>query len=127
MNRIVGTSLLLVVALSACENVTLIPRVAGIRDASDLELPPMALTFQKRGQFGHTDYNQRKEDMIECGIPREEYEDNLYAFRGRNPGETTEQFDARRESFLRCIKGKDYLWLGLEECGPVKENRGICK
>jgi hypothetical protein len=87
----------------------------------------MAMTFQKRGQFGHTDYNQRKEDMIECGIPREEYEDNLYAFRGRNPGETTEQFDARRERFLRCIKGKDYLWLGLEECGPVKENRGICK
>jgi hypothetical protein len=25
------------------------------------------------------------------------------------------------------MKAKDYLWLGLEECGPVKENRGICK
>jgi hypothetical protein len=127
VTRIIVTVSALAALLSACEGVTLIPRVAGIIDVTDLELPPVALTFQKKGQFGHTDYNQRKEDMIECGIPRERYEDNLYYIRGGPSSETTEQFRARREKFLQCIKAKDYQWLGLEQCGPVKENRGICK
>jgi len=127
--KLIATSILLVAGLSACEGVTLIPRVAGIVDVTDIELPPMALTFQKKGQWGHTDYEQRKEDMIECGIPRERYEDNLYYIGGRrrSVGETLEQYLARYEKFLQCIKAKDYDWLGLEECGPVKENRGICK
>lgn len=124
MNRIAGASLLLVL-LSACADVpTFIPRVVG---GLGYDLPPMALRFQKRGQFGQTDYNQRKEDMIECGIPRERYEDNLYYIGGGPPNETTEQFMARRKNFIQCMKAKDYLWLGLKECGPVKENRGICK
>jgi hypothetical protein len=31
------------------------------------EMLPLALRLQKTGQWGHTDYNQRREDMIECG------------------------------------------------------------
>jgi hypothetical protein len=128
MNRIAGTSLLLLVVLSACGGCpSYIPRVVGCYDVTDLKLPPMALTFQKRGQYGQTNYNQRKEDMIECGIPRERYEDNLYYIRGGPPSETIEQFVFRRKKFLQCIEDKGYDWLGLKECGPVKENRGICK
>ena len=127
MTKLVVASFLLVGGLSACGGVTLIPRVAGIIDATDLKLPPMALTFQKEGQFGNTDYEQRKEAMIECGIPRERYEDNLYYIRGGPPGETKEQYRARRENFGRCMNSKGYVRLHLEECGPVKENRGICK
>ena len=127
MTKLVVASFLLAAGLSACEGVTLIPRVAGIIDASDLKLPPMALTFQKEGQFGNTDYEQRKEAMIECGIPREKYHDSLAYIGGRNPGETTEQYLARYENFGRCMNSKGYDRLHLKECGPVKENRGICK
>ena len=129
MTRFAIVSVLLAAGLSACGNVTWIPRVAGIQDVTDITLPPMVFRFQKRGQWGSTDYNQRKEDMIECGIPRERYEDNLYYIGGRrrSEGETIEQFMARYKKFVQCMKDKDYQWLGLEECGPVKENRGICK
>lgn len=108
--------------------------VSRIVDASEIKEPwylmaPLALMFQKKGQWGHTDYNQRKEDMIECGIPRERYEDNIrYIDNVRtDEGETVEQYSTRQERFLQCMYAKDYDWLDLEECGPVKENRGICK
>jgi hypothetical protein len=127
MIKTVMASVLLAVGLSACEGVTLIPRVAGIIDITDLELPPEAMRFQKDGQWGHTDYEQRKEDMIECGIPRDQYHESLGYIGGRNPGETTQQFLARYKAFMQCMHGKGYAELGLKECGPVKENRGICK
>jgi hypothetical protein len=115
MNRIVLTGLALAVMLSACGGCPpYVPRVVGCYDVTDLKLPPMALRYQKQGQFGRTDYNQRKEDMIECGIPRERYEDNLYYIRGGPPSETTEQFFARGKKFSQCMKAKGYLQLGLE-------------
>jgi hypothetical protein len=127
MLKIVMVSVLLAAGLSACGCLPFIPRVVACYDVTDLELPPVAMTFQKDGQWGHTDYEQRKEDMIECGILRERYKDNLYDIGGTRPGETMEQFWPRREKFLQCMHAKGYHWLGLEECGPVKENRGICK
>jgi hypothetical protein len=119
--KIAGVSFALAVVLSACT----VPYYV----SSDLKLPPMALTFQKRGQWGHTDYEQRKEDMIECGIPRERYEDDIRYFQNvrTKEGETGKQYSVRRKKFVQCMEDKDYQWLGLEECGPVKENRGICK
>jgi hypothetical protein len=127
MIKTVMAGILLAAGLSACGCLPFIPRVVACYDITDLELPPVAMTFQKDGQWGHTDYEQRKEDMIECGIPRERYEDNLYYIRGGPPSETTQQFFARREKFMQCMHAKGYGRLGLKECGPVKENRGICK
>jgi hypothetical protein len=127
MVKIVMAGVLLAVGLSACGCPPFIPRVVGCYDVTDLKMAPMALRFQKRGQWGHTDYNQRKEDMIECGVLREKYYDSLAYIWGVEPGETIQQMRDRKAKFLQCIKAKDYQWLGLEECGPVKENRGICK
>jgi hypothetical protein len=87
----------------------------------------MALRYQKLGQFGNTDYEQRKEDMIACGIPRNSYIETLAVLKSNNPGESDEGWRARRERFSQCMKAKGYLQLGLAECGPVKEKRGICK
>jgi hypothetical protein len=92
------------------------------------DLPPMALRFQKKGQFGHTDYDRRKADMIECGLPRERYQDSLAYFEKLYyPKETTKTFRGRQWHFFVCMEDQGYLLLGLEECGTVKESRGICK
>jgi hypothetical protein len=125
MNRIVGVSFALAVVLSACGRCPpYIPRVVGCPVPATA---PLAMKFQKRGQIGHTDYNQRKEDMIECGIPRERFDVSLGYIWHRAPDETSEQQLARQDKFVQCIKAKDYLWLGLKECGPVQENWGVCK
>jgi len=128
VNKLVVVSFLLALGPSACGCLPFMPYVAACYDVTDLKLPPMALRFQKRGQWGHTDYEQRKEDMIECGIPREKYQDSLAYIGSSIPGkETTAQYMARYWTFVECLEDKGYQWLGLEECGPVKENRGICR
>ena len=89
---------------------------------------PGALMYQKQGQLGNTDYEQRKEDMIECGVPRELYNDHLSGVFSRNLEEKNiEIIRARRDKFRQCMKDKDYIKLSGKECGMVKENRGICK
>jgi len=127
--RIVEVGVLLAMLLSASESAELTPRVSSKVIASDLEFPPMALRFQKKGQIGNTDYNRRKEDMVECGVPRERYQDSLaYIYNDEsNPGESTARFMARKWRFMACMEAKDYLQMGQRECGPEKENRGICK
>jgi len=127
MNRTVWTGALLVALLSACgPDVTLVPRVVG---GPGVDLPPEVMRWQKRGQFGRTDPDQRKEDMIECGVHRKyNFESPIGGIGfGARPGETTEQYMARRDKFRQCMKDKDYVQLGHKECGTVKENRGICK
>jgi len=127
VNKLVVVSFLLALGPSACGCLPFMPYVAACYDVTDLKLPPMALRFQKRGQWGHTDYEQRKEDMIECGVLRERYNETLSDVMAFYPKEPIEAQVVRRDKFLECMKAKDYTRLGLEECGPVKENRGICK
>ena len=128
MAKLAVASFLLAAGLSACGKcLPFMPYVAACYDVTDLKLPPLALTYQKRGQWGRTDYEQRKEAMIECGILRERYKDNLYDIKGNRPGESDEEWLARYENFGRCMNSKGYDRLHLKECGPVKENRGICK
>jgi len=124
MNRNVLASLMLAVLLSACAKPDSVPPTAIFN-------PPNAQRLQKAGQYGHTDYNQRKEDIIACGVPRERYEDNLFYITGTAPGETTEQYLVRRRKFARCMNGKGYDWLDWVQCGSPgtrqKQYLGICK
>jgi hypothetical protein len=126
MNKAALTlALLAAVPLSAC-----IPRtVVGGGGSDDFKMPPEVFRWQKRGQYGNTDYEQRKEDMIECGVHRRYWDKPPVGalLGGNRPGETNEQWLARRKKFWQCMEDKDYVQLGLIECGPVKENRGICK
>ena len=125
MNRTVWTGALLTALLSACgPDVTLVPRVVG---GPGVDLPPEVMRWQKRGQFGRTDPDQRREDMIECGVPRDKYRESLAYIFGKGSWETNEQVTIRIRKFRQCMKDKDYVQLGHKECGPVKENRGICK
>jgi len=129
MNRNVLASLALAVGLFACaDDVTLIPRVAGL-GVPITDAPSMAARYQKFDQYGqhiHTDPDQRKEDIIACGVPREWYNDSLSNMGGSNK-ETFKQSMARTNRFWQCMEDKGYVQFDLEECGPVKENRGICR
>ena len=124
MNRIaLKTALVLLVAglLSACGFFAVV-------GGSPRYYYPSALKYQKQGQLGNTDYEQRKEDMIECGVPRELYNDHLSGVFSRNMEEKNiEIIIARGDKFDQCMKDKGYIILSGKECGPVKENRGICK
>jgi len=126
MNRITWVvALFMTLLLPACE----IPRtVVGGGGSDRFKVAPEVFRWQKVGQFGNTDPEQRKEDMIECGVnPKYNFESPIGAIFHVGQGETVEQMLARERYFRQCIKDKGYVQLGLEECGPVKENRGICK
>ena len=127
MNRInwVIVLLFMTLLLPACE----IPRtVVGGGGSDRFDMAPEVFRWQKVGQFGNTDPEQRKADMIECGVhPKYNFESPIGDIFGTRPGETVEQMLDRRDKFRQCIKDKGYVQLGLQECGPVKENRGICK
>ena len=127
MNRItwVIVTLFMTLLLSACE----IPRtVVGGGGSDRFKVAPEVFRWQKVGQFGNTDPEQRKADMIECGVSQKQY---FESFSGKlfhvEPGETIQEYSARSKKFSQCMKDKGYVVLGLLECGPVKENRGICK
>jgi hypothetical protein len=128
MDRAVWAGALLATLLAACGSCIFPNTVVGCYDVTDLQMQPEVYRWQKRGQFGHTDPGRRKEDMIECGVPKGYPLDNPYpSIFYLSPGETTEQMLASERKFKQCMKDKDYVQLGLQECGPVKENRGICK
>ena len=126
MKRIALAFTLLMAALLAGCGTCIFPTVVGCYVTEDIKVAPEVFRWQKVGQFGNTDPEQRKEDMIECGLPRG-HSDNSPSIFGVLPGETVEQMLDRKKKFGQCMKEKGYVQLGLLECGPVKENRGICK
>ena len=128
MKRIALAFTLLMAALLAGCGTCIFPTVVGCYVTEDIKVAPEVFRWQKVGQFGNTDPEQRKADMIECGVSKEyNFESPIGAIFRSDPGETIEQMLDRRENFWKCMKKKGYVHLGLLECGPVKENRGICK
>ena len=128
MKRIALAFTLLMAALLAGCGTCIFPTVVGCYVTEDIKVAPEVFRWQKVGQFGNTDPEQRKEDMIECGASRGNFESPLGAIVIQGyQGETVQERVARRKKFNQCMKDKGYVQLGLEECGPVKENRGICK
>jgi hypothetical protein len=90
--------------------------------------PLYALRFQKKGHFGNTDPEQRREDFIACGVPPHLTSGvYLVAMIGARPGETVQTTIKRQKNFESCMRSKGYVLLGEDECGLVRENRGICK
>jgi len=125
MNKIV-LMLLAALSLSACK----MPNtVVGHYDPGTAP-PPALFRWQKQGQVGNTDPEQRKEDVIGCGYPAIHPPIGGFDVNLRFhvlPGETTKHMLAREEKFDQCMKDKGYEWQSREVCGMVKENRGICK
>jgi hypothetical protein len=129
MNAVNVTKLLGVVLVSfcaaACMPIPLLPVVAVTGEGSNHKYPKMAAWYQKKDRIGRTDYEQRKADMIACGMPPDRYSDNL-SYVGP-PGESNQEYLARKKKFLQCMKDKGYIWFTAHDCGYLEENRMICK
>ena len=95
-----------------------------VYDPESIRYPPRALRYQQKDAIGNTDFEQRRKDMIVCGIPEEMYTDGLgYIYRVRE-GEVWGDVVERRKRFYQCMDGKGYTLLTDVECGSAKENRG---
>ena len=121
MQRIRNLSLICCIGLTGC--------VVADMDSSNYRYFPYVQTFQKPQTMGHTNVQQRRNDLYSCGVDRK-YSLNSWddEFR-RNmleSGETEEQLDARTKKVENCMKSKGYIIHGFEECGLLKKPSGLC-
>jgi hypothetical protein len=110
---------------AACAPIPLLSVTSSAAEG-DKEYPKIAASFQKKDRIGRTDYEQRKADMIACGMPPERYNDDVSYIGGSPPGESNQEFLARINSFLQCMEDKGYIWFTAHKCGYLEENRRIC-
>ena len=121
MQRIRKTSLAFCIALTGC--------VVADMDSSNYRYFPYVQTFQKPQTMGHTNVQQRRNDLYSCGVDRkyslnswdEEFRRNML-----EPGETDEQLDARTKKVEDCMMSKGYVIHGFAKCGPLKKPSGLC-
>lgn len=96
-------------------------------DASNYDYVPWIKLFQKPDAAGRTNAWQRKADLYACGVnPKADLDDPHWSLNGSYAGETSEQFNARRNQVLSCMKAKGYQVYGFAECGPLKAPTGKC-
>ena len=96
-------------------------------DSTNYEYVPYAQTYQKADRIGHTDRQQRKEDMYSCGVDRNiNLDDGKWNGSSAKPGETLQQVAARDDKLKRCMQSKGYVALGYDQCGPLKAPTGEC-
>jgi len=105
---------------------TLTGCVVGNMDSSDYTYVPYIQTFQKAGQQGHTDPVQRKVDLQSCGVNKATVDNPNWSAGSALPEETAQQIIARSKKLNSCMQRKGYIVYGYFECGPVKENKGLC-
>ncbi|EMH1277327.1 hypothetical protein V6A89_004341 [Enterobacter hormaechei] len=113
------TVLAVVMLLNGC--------VVADMDSSNYDYVPWIQLFQKRDASGQTNVVQRKADLYACGVnPRTDLDDPYWSLNGSYPGETSAQFNVRRDHILSCMKEKGYHVYGFSECGPRKAPTGLC-
>ena len=96
-------------------------------DSTNHTAVPYAQTFQKPATLGHTDRVQRRADLYACGVKKSVDVDSKTWLRAEvYPGETLDQMVARVEKVESCMKGKGYVVLGFDACGPLKAPTGKC-
>ena len=101
--------------------------VVGDMDSSNYRFPPYVQTFQQRGQMGHTDPVQRRNDLHACGLDRKTNPDSeLWRRNVLIGGETMEQHDKRIDQLETCMENKGYKIFDPGSCGPLKKPTGKC-
>ncbi|MCT4706080.1 hypothetical protein MUA03_09220 [Enterobacteriaceae bacterium H16N7] len=96
-------------------------------DSSDYNYVPYIQTFQKKETVGHTNINQRKEDLFACGVDKKTNLDDDTWGRGEGkPGESLQQVVTRAEKLEGCMEKKGYIVYGFDQCGPLKAPTGKC-
>lgn len=121
MHRIRKLSLVFCMVLTGC--------VVADMDSSNYDYFPYVQTFQKPQTMGHTNVQQRRNDLYSCGVDRK-YSlnswDESFSRNSLPPGETIEQLDIRTKKTEDCMKAKGYVIQGFSECGPRKKPSGLC-
>jgi len=100
--------------------------VVATYDPSDYEYVPYIQTFQKAGQQGHTDPVQRKVDLQNCGVSKDNVENVRWNPSGGVPGESLQQSVDRARKLTNCMKSKGYIAYTYDHCGPLKAPTGLC-
>lgn len=96
-------------------------------DSSNYTSVPYVQIFQKKGFYGHTDREERRRDLYDCGVPADVNPDSPRWHRvGVKENETVEQALARAHKLEQCMRDKGYDTLEFSECGPLKAPTGQC-
>lgn len=98
-------------------------------DSTNYTSFPYVQTFQKTETIGHTDVEQRRQDLYSCGVERRyplDSNDKSWLRNAIRKGETDTQFDDRVLRVERCMKQKGYTIFGFSDCGPLKKPTGLC-
>lgn len=121
MRRIKNLSLICCIGLTGC--------VVADMDSSNYDYFPYIQTFQKPQTMGHTDVQQRRIDLYDCGVERKYSLNSWDEDFNRNqlqPGETLEQLTVRTTKVEGCMKSKGYVIRDFSVCGPRKKPSGLC-
>ena len=122
MHKIRTLSLICCFGLTGC--------VVADMDSSNYDYVPYIQTIQNPRTPGHTNVQQRREDLYACGVDRKYSLNSWDESFSRNrllPGETIEQQDSRIQKIEDCMKSKGYVLWDYSQCGPRKKPSGMCK
>lgn len=121
MKRVKLAGLVLCFGLTGC--------VVADMDSSNYAYFPYVQMFQKVDTPGHTNVQQRRNDLYACGVDRSHSLnswDTSFVRNERMPNETLKQMVTRIDEFESCMVNKGYIVHGFAECGPRKKPSGLC-
>lgn len=80
--------------------------------------------YQKKESIGHTDVEQRKKDVLECGVRN--YNGGNLDGNTRYPGMVSEDVTPRRISIYNCMEKKGYIIHSYTYCMNQGKSTGFC-
>ncbi|WOE32908.1 MULTISPECIES: hypothetical protein [unclassified Acinetobacter] len=80
--------------------------------------------YQKKESIGHTDVEQRKRDVFECGVRN--YNAGNLDLSAQFPDMKDEDIIPRRISIDNCMKKKGYIISNYESCTLKGKPTGFC-
>jgi len=80
--------------------------------------------FQLEGTIGHTDVEQRKKDVLSCGVRN--YREGNLDINSRYPDRTDEEVTLQRLRIYDCMENKGYIIHSPEYCISKGKPSGFC-
>ncbi|MHA3060838.1 hypothetical protein ACX1N5_10525 [Acinetobacter sp. ANC 4636] len=81
--------------------------------------------YQKSDTIGHTDVEQRKQDVFACGV-RNYFDGNLDIAQSYPDLTNIDKAIIRRDSIYKCLKNKGYVIHSPERCTVNGKPTGFC-
>lgn len=80
--------------------------------------------YQKKDTIGHTDVEQRKKDVLACGVRN--YNEGNLDINVQQEDMVDADVTPRRLSIYNCMKDKGYIIRSLEQCISRGKPSGFC-